>query len=144
MNMLAGMTIFHKTMAEFLHALDFGAEGDIKRCAGKSYPSDAVTLTTLHGAKGLEYPIVFLCGVNEGLIPMEAQARGDISEERRLFYVGMTRAREELLLTVSKDPSPFLKDIPDGILLTGDIAKKEPQKEESQQMSLFDFLTDAD
>lgn len=140
MNMLAGMTVFHKTMAEFLHALDFGAEGDLKRCAGKSYPSDAVTLTTLHGAKGLEYPIVFLSGVNEGLIPMDTPNHAGSDEERRLFYVGMTRAREELILLSSKEPSPFLKDIPKEVLLTEDI-KKEPPKEESQQMSLFDFMT---
>lgn len=143
MNMLAGMTVFHKTMAEFLHALDFGAEGDVKRCTGKTYPSDAVTLTTLHGAKGLEYPIVFLCGVNKGLIPMETPNRADADEERRLFYVGMTRAREELILTASKEPSPFLKDIPKEALSTEDIAKKEASRDEAKQMSLFDFMTNS-
>ncbi len=77
---------------------------------------DAVTLTTLHSAKGLEFPVVFLIDVNEGIIPYKkAILQSDVEEERRMFYVGITRASEKLTLCVLKErngrqlrPSPFL------------------------------------
>ncbi|MBN1433490.1 UvrD-helicase domain-containing protein [Candidatus Fermentibacterales bacterium] len=74
------------------------------------YDSDAerLALMTLHCSKGLELDTVFICGLEEGLLPLERPARGDargemcdIEEERRLLYVGMTRARKRLLLTLS-------------------------------------------
>ncbi|MBI3187458.1 MAG: DNA helicase II [Gammaproteobacteria bacterium] len=86
---------------------------------------DCVQLMTLHSAKGLEFPLVFICGVEEGLFPSE-RARsegGRLQEERRLCYVGITRARQHLVLTYAerrrlygKDyypmPSQFLGEIP--------------------------------
>ena len=82
---------------------------------------DAVTLATLHGAKGLEFSEVFLCDVNEGTIPhRKASVEADIEEERRLLYVGMTRAKDRLHICYVKErygklqePSRFL----DAVLL---------------------------
>lgn len=86
--------------------------------------SDRVTLMTLHAAKGLEFPVVFIAGVEENLLPhMRSQSsQAELDEERRLFYVGITRAREKLYLTYSQarymngtlefqEPSRFLRDI---------------------------------
>lgn len=72
-------------------------------------------MSTLHGAKGLEFGAVYLCGLARGCIPLESSAQAvDIFEERRLFYVGMTRARDELVLVSQQQPSPFLEEIPAG------------------------------
>lgn len=85
---------------------------------------DCVQLMTLHAAKGLEFPIVFIVGVENGLFPsMRAVDEGNLEEERRLFYVGITRARRQLYLAYAEirrvhgveqlgAPSMFLKEIP--------------------------------
>jgi DNA helicase-2/ATP-dependent DNA helicase PcrA len=86
---------------------------------------DHISLMTLHNAKGLEFPVVFITGLEEGLLPyFKAVGNNeDVAEERRLFYVGMTRAEDLLLLTGSRkrrlysriqeqEPSRFLKDMP--------------------------------
>jgi len=90
---------------------------------------DAVTMMTLHSAKGLEFPIVFLAGLEEGLFP-HSRSLGknqEMEEERRLMYVGITRAEEKLFLTFTKrrliygdykyfTPSRFIDEIPPGLL----------------------------
>jgi DNA helicase-2/ATP-dependent DNA helicase PcrA len=91
--------------------------------------ADAVTLITLHAAKGLEFDVVFICGLEEGVFP-HARALDDarqMEEERRLAYVGLTRARRRLYLTHAAQraswgrsgfsvPSRFLLEIPDGLM----------------------------
>lgn len=139
MQKLASMAVFYKTMPELLKNLTFGLESDLKRCGGKTYTSDAVTLMTLHGAKGLEFPAVILCGVRKGLIPLENGGQtDDLEEERRLFYVGMTRAKEELVLVTSSEPSSFLQEIPEEDLVR-ERAEKQ-RKSGGEQLSLFDFM----
>jgi superfamily I DNA/RNA helicase/PHP family Zn ribbon phosphoesterase len=113
----------------FLGELALGAEVDVW-----DPRADRISLLTLHAAKGLEFPAVFVVGCEDGLLPLRwagAGAGGDgteeLSEERRLFFVGMTRARSHLLLTMAQRrawrgevrdtmPSRFLADI-DGALL---------------------------
>jgi DNA helicase-2/ATP-dependent DNA helicase PcrA len=89
---------------------------------------NAVSMMTLHSAKGLEFPVVFIAGVNEGLLPVGwEQSEDELSEERRLFYVGLTRTQEKAFLTTaerrnirgenkSMNPSRFLNEIPDELL----------------------------
>ncbi len=83
-------------------------------------PEEAVVLSTLHGAKGLEFDVVYLFSLNEGIIPhKKATLAEEIEEERRLFYVGMTRARHQLHLCTLQyrydkrlEPSRFLAELP--------------------------------
>ncbi len=140
MEKLVSMALFYKTMAEFLKALSFGGESDLKRCGGKIYTPDAVTLMTLHGSKGLEFPVVMICGVRKGRIPLETDKQdAGMEEERRLFYVGMTRAREELILITSSQPSAFLDDVPEEYMARENV-KKQKAFYSGKQMSIFEFL----
>jgi DNA helicase-2/ATP-dependent DNA helicase PcrA len=66
-----------------------------------------VVLSTLHGAKGLEWDYVFLVGITEGIVPMGT----DLEEERRLLYVGLTRARKRVHVSYSANPSQFLSGL---------------------------------
>ena len=90
---------------------------------------DAVQLMTLHSAKGLEFPLVFMVGVEEGMFPsqMSAEEAGRLEEERRLCYVGMTRAMEKLYITYAEmrrlygqdkyhKPSRFIREMPENCL----------------------------
>ncbi len=114
---LINTAVMYNGISEFLQSVAIGEEQDIQRASGRTYVSDAVTLSTLHGCKGLEFPAVFLCGANEGTIPLESSSgAADTDEERRLFYVGMTRAIDELFLMTSQNPSVFLADIPENLI----------------------------
>ena len=90
---------------------------------------DCVQLMTLHSAKGLEFPLVFLCGMEEGLFPhqMSMEEPGRLEEERRLCYVGMTRAERQLMISYAESrrlhgterhtrPSRFISEIPAELL----------------------------
>ncbi|MCX8870965.1 DNA helicase II [Vibrio parahaemolyticus] len=90
---------------------------------------DAVQLMTLHSAKGLEFPLVFMVGVEEGMFPsqMSAEEAGRLEEERRLCYVGMTRAMQKLYITCAEmrrlygqdkyhKPSRFIRELPETCL----------------------------
>ena len=133
---LASAASFHDTMTGFLAALDTGEEADVRRRNGKARDAGAVTLMTLHGAKGLEFPVVFLAGVAEGLLPMARPgAETDVEEERRLFFVGMTRAREELILSCPGAPSRFAGELGDG--LVQEVAKARVRPPKVEQLSMF-------
>ncbi|MBR7076465.1 MAG: UvrD-helicase domain-containing protein, partial [Lachnospiraceae bacterium] len=89
------------TLSGFLEEVSLVADID-----SWSADSDYVSLITIHSAKGLEFPIVFLCGMEDGLFPMSAAINSmdeeDLEEERRLAYVAITRAKEKLILTASR------------------------------------------
>lgn len=150
MQKLSSASRFYASMPQFLADLALGREADLRRCGGKRYVADAVTLSTLHGAKGLEYPVVILYGVRDGILPAEYHVKESgsdskliketLEEERRLFYVGMTRAKEELLILAPKEhPSRFLSELPE----KGVVWEKAKEKEcgiQGRQMSLFDFV----
>ena len=130
------MALLHKTMEHLLKTLQTGQDGDLARSGGKLYRPDAVSLMTLHGAKGLEFPSVFLYGVKDGFIPLKSvRGLNDPEEERRLFYVGLTRARDELLLMTSGEPSPFLEDIGEDEI-SREAFQSRPD-DASEQLSLF-------
>ncbi len=98
----------HRDMTSFLNALLLGEEADITRLSGRKTPSGAVRLMTVHAAKGLEFPAVFLAGLTDGAFPLRRKGTVEnLEEERRLFFVGVTRAREELILTCGGRPSAF-------------------------------------
>ncbi len=99
---------------------------------------EAVTLMTLHNAKGLEFPVVFLVGMEENLLPHRntTSSLKELEEERRLLYVGLTRAEDELFLVYCESrltfgrleparPSRFLEDIPSELLLETDVFGRE-------------------
>jgi len=121
----------------------------ITRDDGEDDNKGKVNLMTIHAAKGLEFPAVFIAGAEEGLIPHEKSIgeeeddAGSIEEERRLFYVAITRAREKLFITscqkrrhlqTSKEcsPSPFLDEIPQELIK---IHEKETDAEPSVEQA---------
>ncbi|MEO6573923.1 MAG: ATP-dependent helicase, partial [Polyangiaceae bacterium] len=137
-------------LGAFLHALTLNFD-DAEENTG-----DAVTLSTLHGSKGLEFDVVFLIGCEEGLLPhsrtIDSRATDDLSivrlgsdqieEERRLFYVGVTRARDTLVLSrckframrgkpVSRVPSRFLMDLPEEWIVEREV-KDQPPLEQTE------------
>ena len=116
----------HPTVQDFLDQIALTAQAD--KVSAKQ-DADKVQMMTLHTAKGLEFPVVFLVGFEEGLLPhASAVEEGDIAEERRLAYVGITRAEKLLYITMArqrmnyqrlwetKSPSRFLYTIPDSLI----------------------------
>ncbi|MCB0414897.1 MAG: ATP-binding domain-containing protein, partial [Bdellovibrionales bacterium] len=111
-----------KTIRDFLDTLE------LRDTDSSEDSEDKIQLLTFHASKGLEYPVVILMGVDDGLIPHETLG-SNVSEERRLFYVGLTRAKRQLILTRclqrrrygkmrEVSPSRFLMDIPESHFTT--------------------------
>jgi uncharacterized protein (TIGR00375 family) len=111
-------------LEQFLTEISLGAEAD-----AQDPRADAVTLLTLHAAKGLEFEVVFIAGCQHGLLPLRwpgDDPSADTSEERRLLFVGMTRARSRLLLSYAapRGASPFLSAIDPALLSRSEVAKR--------------------
>ena len=137
---------FENDRKKFLEATALRKESD-----NYDHRADQVTLMTLHAAKGLEFPVVFIAGCEEGLLPyIKDDKTYDLDEERRLMYVGTTRAQEALILTNSKSrflfgkkshnsPSPFLHDIESTLkeITQSEHRSKSKREPISDQISLF-------
>ena len=116
---------------------------DSDREEEKENTQDAVTLITMHSCKGLEFPHVFVVGLEDGLLPhTRSKVEGTMDEERRLFYVAVTRAMETLTIShcggrkkygqlLPCQPSPFLKELPEELVEHSDAKSKQPVAQES-------------
>lgn len=103
LSVLASNAAPYESLEEFL------ADATLMSSADEETSKNSVTLMTLHAAKGLEFPVVFLVGMEDGLFPSARSAEDEdgLEEERRLAYVGMTRAKEKLFLTYAKSRFTF-------------------------------------
>ncbi|HUS66138.1 MAG TPA: UvrD-helicase domain-containing protein [Kofleriaceae bacterium] len=143
-------------LLDYLRKLSLQSDSD----ESAADPGDKVLLTTLHGAKGLEFPVVFLVGAEEELLPharsLMPQANdvsdpdhvSDVSEERRLAYVGITRAEEMLYVSrcarrrrhgkdIPRTPSRFLLEIPPELCEMRDVAAEQRKPVEAAELSAF-------
>jgi superfamily I DNA/RNA helicase len=141
-------------LAEYLRMLSLDSKDE------KEDTREKVVLTTLHGAKGLEFPVCFMVGLEEELLPhirtlqpqstdvLDADHATDISEERRLCYVGITRAQQKLYLTractrvsrgrsVPRTPSRFLLEIPEDLIDVVDIGEFQRQQVPTDEVQSF-------
>ncbi|MCG8435910.1 MAG: UvrD-helicase domain-containing protein, partial [Gammaproteobacteria bacterium] len=125
----------------FLMQLTLDSYTDIGRIK-----SDKVRLLTFHAAKGLEFPVVFIAGAEEGITPILKDG-SKLEEERRLFYVAMTRAKDALHITCSKErssygdtqiaqPSRFIRELPEELIAKADV-RQRPQAPKTEQLSFF-------
>ncbi|WP_456455977.1 ATP-dependent helicase [Thermovibrio sp.] len=128
-NSLKGKEVF----IEFLNDLSLSSDQD------QMEEGDKVSLMTVHASKGLEFPVVFVSALEEGIFPhvRSSNSSREIEEERRLFYVAITRAKELLILSHSKErrlfgnrkattPSRFISEIPESLIK--EVKKRAPQK----------------
>jgi DNA helicase-2/ATP-dependent DNA helicase PcrA len=137
---------FDRDLPGFLSELALGVDADVW-----DPRADRVSLLTLHAAKGLEFPVVFIVGCEDGIIPIHfgPEDEPDTAEERRLFFVGMTRAQTRLILTHARrrrwrgkvrpsNPSPFLRDIQQQLLAQHDHRLRRKRPPQEHQRLLFD------
>ena len=127
---------------------------DSEREEEKENTQDAVTLITMHSCKGLEFPHVFVVGLEDGLLPhSRSKVEGTMDEERRLFYVAVTRAMQTLSIShcggrkkygqlLPCHPSPFLKELPGDLVEHADAKSKTPVAQESGK-NLFAAMREA-
>lgn len=132
----------------------FDDDGPKQNDKEKKLQQNAVTMMSLHSSKGLEFPVVFLVGMEEGVLPHKKSIYEtfDIDEERRLCYVGITRAKRQLVLLGAqrrrkygqleqRDPSRFLIEIPAELLVRRDINKPSVGTPEQQEKSASSFFS---
>ncbi|MCL6591563.1 MAG: UvrD-helicase domain-containing protein [Firmicutes bacterium] len=136
----------YQGLEDMLRFLPLRVEADVCRKGKKTSGTEMITLSSIHASKGLEFPVVFITGVEEGLLPYGGDPDPDtVAEEQRLFYVGLTRAKERLYLVNSQsrlkrnentpvEVSRFLKLIPEELLEKVD---EQTQSKKQKQLELF-------
>ncbi len=136
----------YRSLDELFRSLPLALEADIFRKGDKAFSTETITLSTIHAAKGLEFPVVFIAGVEEGLLPYGNEPVPDmVNEEQRLFYVGVTRAKQQLYLMnsqfrtrygeqVSVEASRFFKLFPSDVMEKMVVKSHEGQV---KQLELF-------
>ncbi len=137
-------------LGEFLTQVSLVSDID-----GMDEIANNVTLMTLHSSKGLEFPIIFLAGCDEGIFPSArcSNTKSELEEERRLMYVGVTRAQSKLYLTTAKrrqmwgeykyyTPSRFLDEIPANLLDEEEASGSEYSSEKSTFRSAVNYVKD--
>lgn len=128
---------------------------DDGRSSDENLDGNYVSLMTIHAAKGLEFPAVFLCGAEEDLLPHKNSVTSDLGlqEERRLFYVAVTRAKEKLFISHTRErfssfqktfrkPSRFLTEMPDEGVVTEDCTEHKEESLEDKKTRNLGRLTD--
>ncbi len=141
------------TLSGFLEKVSLMDEDRFSGKDKKEHGKDAVTLMSLHSSKGLEFPFVFLVGFEEEILPHKKSVEEGMSidEERRLCYVGITRARKHLTITrclyrkkygklLERQPSRFLEEIPERLVQVHEGEVKKAATEEEQEAMAQDFF----
>ena len=140
----------HDRLESFLEDITL----DTEREEEEENKGDAVTLITMHSCKGLEFPHVYVVGLEDGLLPhSRSKVEGTMDEERRLFYVAVTRAKETLAIShcggrkkygqvMPCHPSPFLKELPEDLVEMEDGNSRKPVTVESGR-NLFAAMREA-
>ena len=140
----------HERLTDFLENVTLDSDREDE----EDKAGDAVTLITMHSCKGLEFPHVYVIGLEDGLLPhSRSKVEGTLDEERRLFYVAVTRAMLSLTIThcggrkkygqiMPCHPSPFLKELPPELVET-DAEKSKKPVEVSTGKSLFAAMREA-
>jgi len=161
MDAMHGDNVFEEDLTTFLglsrsfdRSVDFLAHLALEGAQDRYDPAaEKVSLLTIHAAKGLEFPVVYIAGCEDGLIPYRRKngEHGDILEERRLFYVALTRAKEKIYLTHAsrrfwfgqrtlQEASPFLKAVEENLKeYDKPFPRKPGRKKGDLQMSLFEL-----
>ena len=141
---LKSMAVQYPTRIEFIHEVSLLKEFDTL-----DERADRISLMTLHASKGLEFNCVFIVGLENGIMPLyRAETPEQIEEERRLLYVGMTRAKQQLFLSraikrtifgkqENLEISPFLDKIEKDLITLSKYEKEQKEQEKSNQLTLF-------
>ncbi|MBU0679954.1 MAG: UvrD-helicase domain-containing protein [Proteobacteria bacterium] len=146
-----GLDLDHDLIKKFINfsralgGMDAAAHHFLRHAEATVYDdrAEAVALMTMHSAKGLEFPVVFIAGLEEGLCPY-ISVGSNLEEERRLLYVAMTRAKEKLFVTRSTTrhgaectPSRFLNELPSQLFTAQDPPVAKKKKKTAVQLKLF-------
>lgn len=149
----ANLSVLISDAKSFVGLSDYLEEVALMSSVDSDTDQSKVTLMTLHAAKGLEFPVVYMVGMEDGLFPHSRVFENgpkELEEERRLCYVGMTRARKELYLTYAQSrlqfgqrnyasPSRFLADMGHGVSLTQQPARPPAEYDGYDQLPEFDI-----